>query len=153
MRAFQDQERVVVVGGCSPLASDTLDTDPQGTCVDKPFPAPGSGQLQHLVFRYLNDNYMYKINISDLASTIGVERSYLWRVFLQEYHESPQKYLQRLRMEKARSLLESSTLSIADIASRVGYDDYTSFTKMFRQKVGMSPTEYRAATVKKDSPS
>lgn len=51
------------------------------------------------------------------------------------------------------SLLESSTLSITDIASRVGYDDYTSFTKMFRQKVGMSPTEYRAATVKKDSPS
>lgn len=106
-----------------------------------------------VALRYLNDNYMYKISISDLASTIGVERSYLWRVFLQEYHESPQKYLQRLRMEKARSLLESSTLSIADIASRVGYDDYTSFTKMFRQKVGMSPTEYRAATVKKDSPS
>jgi len=36
-------------------------------------------------------------------------------------------------------------LSIAEIASRVGYDDYSSFTKIFRQKMGMSPTEYRSA--------
>ena len=98
-----------------------------------------------VALRYLNDNYMYKISIADLASTIGVERSYLSRVFLQEYHESPQKYLLKLRLERACGLLENSSLSIAEIASRVGYDDYSSFTKIFRQKMGMSPTEYRNA--------
>ena len=36
-------------------------------------------------------------------------------------------------------------MSIAEIASRVGDDDYSSFTKIFRQKMGMSPTEYRSA--------
>lgn len=96
-----------------------------------------------VALRYLNDNYMYKIRIADLAATIGVARSYLSRVFLQEYHESPQKYLQRLRLEKACAMLESGSLGIAEIATRVGYDDYSSFTKMFHEKVGMTPTEYR----------
>ena len=99
-----------------------------------------------VALRYLNDNYMYQIRISDLAAAIGVERSYLSRVFYNEYHQSPQQYLVRLRMEKACEMLGNTHMSIAEIAAAVGYEDPRSFTKMFRQRQGISPSEYRTAS-------
>ena len=93
--------------------------------------------------RYMNDNYMYQIRIADLAAAIGVERSYLSRVFFQEYHQSPQQCLGRPRLEKAMRMLEEGNRSVSEIAAAVGYEDARSFTRMFRQKQGMSPSEYR----------
>ena len=97
----------------------------------------------NVALRYLNDNYMHKIRISELADFIGVERSYLSRVFYGEYHQSPSQYLLRLRMEKAEELLKTTPMSVSEIAAGIGYDDARAFTKVFRQNYGMSPSEYR----------
>ncbi|MBQ4045310.1 MAG: AraC family transcriptional regulator [Lachnospiraceae bacterium] len=97
----------------------------------------------NVALRYLNDNYMHKIRISELADLIGVERSYLSRVFYGEYHQSPRQYLLRLRMEKSEELLRGTSMSVSEIAASTGYEDARSFTKAFRQHYGMSPSEYR----------
>ena len=56
---------------------------------------------------------------------------------------SPQEYLVRLRIDKAKSLLERTDLSINDVANAVGYTDQMAFSKIFKQNCGLSPRSYR----------
>lgn len=100
-----------------------------------------------VALRYLNDNYMENIRIADLAAVIGVDRSYLSRVFFNEYHQSPQQYLLKVRLDNACRLLRDTGMTIGEIAEAVGYGDARSFTKIFRQKQGVSPSEYRTASL------
>lgn len=96
-----------------------------------------------IAMRYLTSNYPRRIKISDVADYIGVDRSYLTKSFHEQYHVSPQEYLIRLRMDRAMSLLVSTTKSITDIAYEVGYSDALSFSKSFKQRYGISPSDYR----------
>ena len=96
-----------------------------------------------LAMQYLDNHFMHRIKISELADYIGIDRSYLTKSFREEYHVSPQEYLIRLRMEKAEYLLENSAEPVASIASQVGYPDALAFSKIFKQRNGLSPTEYR----------
>lgn len=107
--------------------------------------APGYSKTVYaqLAMRYLDSNFASNIRIADLADHIGVDRSYLTKSFRDEYQISPQEYLIRLRMEKAEQLLTESTESISVIAAQVGYADALAFSKIFKQRTGSSPSEYR----------
>ena len=95
--------------------------------------------------RYLTNNYTRKLRISNVASYIGIDRSYLTKIFREEYHTSPQEFLVQLRMEKAISLLSQTSESITSIALQIGYPDSLAFSRIFKQRTGQSPSEYRAA--------
>lgn len=97
-----------------------------------------------LAMQYLDNNYMNRIKISELADYIGIDRSHLTKSFREEYHVSPQEYLIQLRMEKAEYLLANSTASISSVAASVDYPDALAFSKIFKQRNGVSPTEYRS---------
>ena len=56
-------------------------------------------------------------------------------------------YLTELRIQKACELLDNSDLRIAEIASRVGYDDKLYFSRIFRQHTGLPPTAYRTLNI------
>ena len=86
-----------------------------------------------------------QIRISDVARTIGISRNYLTTIFRQELGVSPQEYLMNYRMEKAGSLLRVTGDPVSVIAAEVGYHDPLAFSKNFRRRYGMSPTEYRGA--------
>lgn len=98
-----------------------------------------------LAMRYLTNNYTRKLRISNVASYIGIDRSYLTKIFREEYHTSPQEFLVQLRMEKAISLLSQTSESITSIALQIGYPDSLAFSRIFKQRTGQSPSEYRAA--------
>lgn len=89
--------------------------------------------------------YHQKIKISDIADKIGINRSYLTNVFKREMKMSPQAYLIRIRMERASQLLRETDMPIGNIALSVGYSDALSFSKIFKQKYNISPSEYRAS--------
>lgn len=57
--------------------------------------------------------------------------------------ESPLAYLQTVRIEVAKKILENSVQTISEITQQVGYEDVSSFSKMFKRRVGLSPREYR----------
>ena len=57
--------------------------------------------------------------------------------------ETPLEFLQKARIERARGLLETSRLSFDQIVERVGYEDGSSFRRLFKRAVGISPHEYR----------
>ena len=83
------------------------------------------------------------ISVNDVADYIGIERTYFFRLFKKQMGMSPQDYLINLKMEKTKVLLKDSKKSIKEIAYSVGYTNYVSFVKIFKEKTGISPSEFR----------
>ena len=92
---------------------------------------------------YIDQNMGENIKISDIASYVGIDRSYLTKVFKKTMDLSPQEYLVNVRMNKAASLLTATSLPMHQISEQVGYNNPLAFSKAFKQKFGASPTNYR----------
>lgn len=92
---------------------------------------------------YMMDSYNKKIRISDIADVIGLNRSYFTNIFKKEMNMSPQDYLISLRLEKAAKLLQETNQSVRMVAFNTGYEDSLSFSKAFKQRYHMTPSEYR----------
>ena len=83
------------------------------------------------------------VGISALPEIAGVSNPTLIRMFHQYCGKSPMEHLTEMRMELAKNLLESTDLSIKEIAGRVGYNDPLYFSSVFRKFSGMSPRAFR----------
>lgn len=99
--------------------------------------------------QYVNQAIMYlKENITTatvdvLAKEVNLDRSYLSNLFKKDLDLTPQEYIRNFRITKARHLLESSELTIEQIADLCGYRRASSFTRTFKQAYGLTPREYR----------
>lgn len=91
----------------------------------------------------INRYYAESISLQSVANQINVNPSYLSRLFKQETGENFVSYLTRVRIERAKSFLENSQYKIYEVADKVGYHNYTYFSKIFKKVVGVSPEEYR----------
>lgn len=94
---------------------------------------------------YIEQNYHKNIKVSDIASYIGIDRSYLTKNFKKILNVSPQEYLLNFRMNEAASLLKSTNYPVNQIAAIVGYSDALTFSKAFKAKYGASPKLYRSS--------
>ncbi|MDP4146459.1 MAG: AraC family transcriptional regulator [Bacillota bacterium] len=92
---------------------------------------------------FVNTNYSRKISIDEMASYVGINRKYLYQIFLDILNVSPQNYLINFRLQKACHLLTNSDLSIVEISNSVGYADPFLFSKVFKKYKGISPKNYR----------
>lgn len=93
---------------------------------------------------YIQNNYFKKsLKITDLASFIGLNRSYLSNLFKKSLNISPQEFLLNYRIEQASNLLKTTNLPISSIATSVGYKDPLTFSKLFKKVKGSNPTDYR----------
>ena len=92
---------------------------------------------------YISTNYSYPITVEDVASYVGISRSYLFRSFQAIQNQSPKEYLIEYRLKRARHLLRETSLSIASIAYSVGFENNLYFSKAFKSKMKMAPSEYR----------
>lgn len=88
-------------------------------------------------------SYDRKIKVSEIADMVGVNRSYLTSIFKKEMNMSPQEFLINFRLEKAAEMLRETEEQIGTIASAVGYTDALTFSKAFKQKYGVTPSEFR----------
>lgn len=91
---------------------------------------------------FMNYNYA-TITISDVVNFIGFSRSYFTTMFKRQIGQSPQEYLMQVRLKHATQQLLSTELSIQEIAAQIGYDNAFTFSRMFKNAYGISPTEYR----------
>ena len=87
--------------------------------------------------------YRSHLRVEDIAKEIGISRNYLSSIFKREMGISPQEFLIDFRLEAAASLLRNTRDPVNAVAIEVGYSDPLSFSKAFRRKFGMSPTEFR----------
>lgn len=81
--------------------------------------------------------------MSTLANELDVSERTLIRRFQAALDQTPLRYLQSLRIEVARGLFEAGDLSIEEVAVKVGYSDVSSFCRLFKERVGLSPGAYR----------
>ena len=93
--------------------------------------------------RYLTLRYATPISIEQLAQHFGYHRTYFSKMFHEIMGETPIQMLIRLRMERARTLLITTKLTVEQIASSVGYSDALYFSKMYKRIYGEAPTSYR----------
>lgn len=108
----------------------------------------GSSEIARRLHAYLNDHFNEDVKMSQIASRLNYSCSYLTKVFRNEYHISPSKYLISLRMQKAQQLLKhNSELSVRQIGEFVGYPEQGYFSRIFKKQTGMSPIEYRESKV------
>lgn len=96
---------------------------------------------------YLEANYAQDIRIADLAAIVRLSPFHFARQFQRSTGVPPYRYQVLIRLRHARSMLASSPLSVTEIALAVGYESAQAFTRAFRRMEGMSPTEYRTATI------
>lgn len=101
------------------------------------------GQYLKKAVQYVEDNYSYDIKISDIADWTGIDRTYLYRIFIRETGMAPKAYLTEYRLKHAMRMLCSSQYSITEIAYSCGFCDTVSFHNHFRKKTGMTPRSYR----------
>ena len=92
---------------------------------------------------YIQGNYDQPVKVSDIAAHIGIERSYLYLLFVEHLGITPKNYLTTYRLTRARELLKVTDLPIASIAESCGYSDALVFSKAFRQMYQMTPTAWR----------
>lgn len=83
-------------------------------------------------------------SIAEMADQAGYSTDHFARVFKSVLGQSPQAFAVRARINRACQLLTESPLTISQIASAIGYEDIFFFSKQFKQKMGMTPTQYRA---------
>ncbi len=95
------------------------------------------------VVEYIKKNYPYPIRISDLSALINVCDSHLIRLFRSATHRTPVEYINDLRLEEALKLLMDETLSVSEIADRVGVSNANYMIRLFKSKLHTTPGGYR----------
>lgn len=95
------------------------------------------------LIRHMEDNYMQDITLDDLAKKSGYTPSYIIRLFKEMTDLTPLQYLYELRMNAATSYLQSTRMSVQDIAESIGFPNIHYFSRMFKKKFGESPTEWK----------
>ncbi len=92
---------------------------------------------------YMKDNYMKELSLESLAKTFGYSPTYLSRMFRKYAKTNYKTYLDNIRLEHAYKELANSGASIGEIAVNNGFPNSKAFAKVFRDKYGMLPSEFR----------
>jgi len=93
---------------------------------------------------YLEQSCLNKeIRVQDLAAMCGMSERYFDKLFQRYYQTSPKQYLLRKKLDHAQMLLESTGLSVAEVAEKSGFASVYHFSRIFKRSTGMTPTAYR----------
>jgi len=93
--------------------------------------------------RFIDEHYAENISVKDVADEVCVSESYFKSIFRKGSGYSYSEYLTRVRMEKAKELLNTTEKPVTEIAMDIGFHTPTSFSSLFRREVGLSPSQYR----------
>lgn len=102
----------------------------------------GYGKLINRAVQYLSYHISERIILSEMAEQLFVNSTYLSRRFHHETGLTITEYINHMRIDMAKVLLEQGRMDIAEIAMRVGYQDACYFSKVFRRITGHSPREH-----------
>ena len=96
-------------------------------------------RVQH----YIELNCAQPLKLEEIAPLFGYNSSYLGKLFREQTNCSFNEYLDKVRMEHAKELLQKSSLRVYEVAAQLGYKDVDYFHKKFKKYVGVSPNEFR----------
>lgn len=86
--------------------------------------------------------YMNDLDLDKIVFEYGLSKNHFAKIFKQAMHMAPHNYLIDYRLEKAKELLKSGKYYINEVAEKVGYPNYAYFSRLFKNKEGVSPQNY-----------
>lgn len=92
---------------------------------------------------WIDSNFNRSISLTDMAEIAHLNSQHFLRLFKQLFRKTPHQYLIEVRLEEAKRLIATSTLSISEICNRVGWDSLASFSKLFKHRAGFCPSDFR----------
>jgi transcriptional regulator GlxA family with amidase domain len=93
--------------------------------------------------QWLEANYGDNVVIDELAARVGISPRHFKRRFRKATGETPLGYLQNVRIEAAKEKLANTRDNVNEITYRIGYEDSSTFRRLFKKHTGISPREYR----------
>lgn len=143
-RAFQDRApgyEVVVRDAMSALWLELLALAPKARAAHS---GTDDGRLKAML-SYIDAHYAERLSLADIAAAASVGSRESARCFRRALNLSPIEYLLSYRVDRAAELLRATDRSVTDIALSCGFSSLSYFGKLFREKLGVSPSEYRRA--------
>lgn len=89
-------------------------------------------------------DYRAPLDIAALAAVACMSQAHFIRSFKAAFGETPHRYLQRRRIERAMERLRRTDRTVSDVCVEVGWSSFATFSRTFREVVGCSPSEYQA---------
>lgn len=102
-----------------------------------------SGTIESII-KYVRENCCEKLTLQSISNKFFFNPAYVGRIFKNHTGMKFNDFLIECKMEKAVRMLENSKSRVSDIALKVGYTDYDHFCKVFRSKMGCTPSEYKS---------
>ncbi len=93
--------------------------------------------------QYIRKNIGETLSVTDIAEYVNLTPEHLTRLLKKRTGYSLKEYMTHERLEAAKMLLRTTTLSVTSVSSHVGYDNYNNFTKIFKKYEDCTPSEYR----------
>ncbi len=100
-------------------------------------------EAMHKVKEYMNCNYTRKLTLEEAASVVGYSPAYFSRIFKDEMGTTFKEALNAIRIERSKQLLLSSSASISEVCSMVGFNDQSYYCKVFKRLSGVTPDRFR----------
>jgi AraC-like DNA-binding protein len=100
----------------------------------------------------MDRHYRRPLDVAELARIAYVSEAHFIRTFKSTFGETPHRYLQRRRVERAMFMLRETDLSVTEICFDVGFLSLGTFSRTFREIVGQSPSAYRGDASAQDAP-
>ncbi len=94
---------------------------------------------------FIEMNYSKPLTLEKISNEASISRFHFLRLFKEVFGETPYQYISTRRIRKAVSLLTSSDMPVTEICNEIGFDSLSSFSWLFKQKLGLSPESFRDA--------
>ncbi|MEI6788239.1 MAG: AraC family transcriptional regulator [bacterium] len=107
-------------------------------------PAGHEEQTIHRVRQHVREHLFEEHDFNELARRFGLSSATFRRYWKRYMREPPARYVMKLRIREARRLLVETSLTVAEIAEKSGFEDPLYFSRCFRRAAGVPPTHYRA---------
>ena len=99
----------------------------------------------------IQDSYYSNISVQSISDAIGLDRTYLYRIFKEISGMPMQQYITNLRIKRACYFLSNSTLSYSEVAYYCGYLSEQYFSMVFKKNTGMTPSAYRKSSASRNA--
>jgi len=115
---------------------------PVKNCIDNENKASFEG-ITKKAMEFIAENYSRKIRVADMAAVCCLTTEQFARLFKKEYKYTPREYLKRFRIMMAKEMLIDTNTTVECIAFNVGFETVSLFNRLFKEIVGVPPSEFR----------
>lgn len=111
----------------------------------KVLPADYNDELFERTNNVIESNYNRPLSLTEIANQIGYSKNYFTHIYKEKFGKTPKQYYEEVKLNKAMSYLQNANISVTEISYTLGFDSIHEFSRFFKRKTGLSPSEWRKA--------